>query len=179
MNTLFVRALKILLLADAVLIALSIIFFDIKVLYSTQIAFITSTLVILGSLFSYHRMVNSRVEYNIISEEDERDLLDKLDDPHDLYSEEIVDDPDEDLKDAIHKEKRKLRENRRSLFEVLKDTSAALSLYRLGAYFLLFIGFLYLNRNGLLHVPSYLIGLGIPIVAIVVTLLNNKIDKKE
>lgn len=167
-------ALKTLVAADIVLILLSVIFFDTKVLYNTQIAFLTSTLVIVGSLFSYSRMVHKRIEHNIITEDDDRDLIDKLDDPHDLYSEEIVNDPDEDLKEAIEEEKRKQKQNRRSLFEVLKDMKAALSVYRIGAYFLLFIGFLYLNRNGLLHIPSYLIALSIPIVVIVVILMRGR-----
>ena len=161
--------------ADMLLVGVSLIFFDIKVLWNTQIGFISATLVMIASMISYRRMVNARVEHNVITMDDSKDVIDKLEDPYDLYSEEVNEEEEgQDLRETVREEKKKLKENRRTLFQVLKDTKAALSLYRLGAYAFLILGFLYLNRHGLLHIPSYIVALGIPPVIIVAILLKNK-----
>ncbi|HIP27960.1 MAG TPA: hypothetical protein EYG82_02165, partial [Sulfurovum sp.] len=62
----------------------------------------------------------------------------------------------------------------RSLYQILKDTKAALSVYRLGAYAVLILGFLYLNRQGLLHIPTYIVALGLPPIIIVFILIQEK-----
>jgi len=173
------KFLKALLIVDVVIILLSIIFFDIKVLWNTQIGFITSSLLMFASMRSYRRMVDARVEHNIITIDDSKDVIDKLEDPYDLYSEDIVEDEEEkDLKEVVKEERQKLKENRRSLGQTLKDTKAALSIYRLSAYIVLVLGFLYLNRQGLLHIPSYILSLSVPILVIVFVLLSEK-DNSE
>jgi len=159
---------------DVLLLLVSIIFFDMKVLYSTQIGYITSTLVMVASIVSYRRMVNARVEHNIITMDDSKDVIDKLEDPYDLYSEDVVEEEEKDFVETVKEEKKKLKENRRTVYQTIKDTKAALSIYRLGAYALLILGFLYLNRQGLLHIPSYIISLGIPSVILVWVLLKEK-----
>ncbi len=168
------KILRTLVIVDVIIILLSIIFFDIKVLWNTQIGFISASLVMLASMKSYRRMVNARVEHGIITTDDSKDVIDKLEDPHDLYSEEIVEDETVDLRDAIKEEKARMKENRRSLGQTLKDTKAALSVYRLGAYAVLILGFMYLNRHGLLHIPSYILSLSVPMLVVVYILLGNK-----
>ena len=174
MRSISLKILKLLLAMDLLLIAGSILFFDTKVFYNTQIGFFSSTLVMLGSMFSYRRMVKKRVEHEIITVDDSKDLIDKLEDPYDLYSEDIIEDPDADIAAAVKEEKQRLKANRRSIFQALKDTKGALSLYRMSAYILLVLGFLYLNRQELLHLPSYLISLTLPIIGIVWVLVSNK-----
>ncbi len=166
--------LKTLLIIDLLLAAASFIFFDIKVVYNTQIGFISSTLVMFASIISYRRMVNTRVDHNIITVDDSKDVIDKLEDPYDLYSEDIVEEKEPDLVETVKEDRKKLKENRRTLFQILKDTKAALSVYRLGAYVLLILGFLYLNRHELLHIPSYILALGLPPIIIVTMLLREK-----
>jgi len=168
------KILIVLVTVDILVLLVSIIFFDIKVLYSTQIGYITATLVMLASIISYRRMVNARVEHNIITVDDTKDVIDKLEDPYDLYSEDAVEEEEKDLVETVKEEKKKLKENRRTLYQTLKDTKAALSIYRVGAYAILVLGFLYLNRHGLLHIPSYILALGIPPVIIVTLLLREK-----
>ncbi len=163
-----------LVVVDVLLLLVSIIFFDMKVLYNTQIGYISSTLVLVASIVSYRRMVNARVEHKIITVDDSKDVIDKLEDPYDLYSEDVVEEEEKDFALTIKEEKKKLKENRRSVYQTLKDTKAALSVYRLGAYAVLVLGFLYLNRHGLLHIPSYILALGIPPVIIVTLLLREK-----
>lgn len=159
---------------DVLLLLTSIIFFDMKVLYNTQIGYITSTLVMVASIVSYRRMVNARVEHNIITMDDSKDVIDKLEDPYDIYSEDVIEDEEKDFVETVKEEKKKLKENRRTVYQTIKDTKAALSVYRLGAYAVLVLGFLYLNRQGLLHIPSYILALGIPPVIIVALLLKDK-----
>ena len=173
MNSTNRKILTVLILVDILLLIIAIIFFVIKVLYSTQIGFITSTMVMIASIISYRRMVNARVKEKIITMDDKRDTLDKLEDPYDLYSEDDVHE-EKDLSQMGKEEKKKLKKNRRSLYQTLRDTKAALSIYRLSSYALLIIGFLYLNRQQLLDIPAYIIALGIPSVILVWILIQEK-----
>ena len=173
MNSTNRKILTVLIVVDILLLTIAIIFFDIKVLYSTQIGFITSTMVMIASIISYRRMVNARVKEKIITMDDKRDTIDKLEDPYDLYSEDDVDE-EKDLSQMVKEEKKKLKKNRRSLYQTLRDTKAALSIYRLSSYALLIIGFLYLNRQQLLDIPAYIIALGIPSVILVRILIQEK-----
>jgi len=174
MTSINTKILKALIVIDIIIIVTSLIFFDIKVLYNTQFGFISATLVMVASMISYRRMVNTRVEHNVITMDDSKDVIDKLEDPYDLYSEEVVEEEEKDLVEVVKEERKKLKEGGRSLYQTLKDTKAALSVYRLGAYAVLVLGFLYLNRHGLLHVPSYILALSIPPMVIVITLMMNK-----
>ncbi len=169
-----IRALKVLAVADIVIFAFAGFFGGEIWLFNTQIGFITSSLVMIASVIGYKRMVDTRVEHGIITIDDSKDTIDELEDPYDLYSEEIVQGEEENLQEVVKDERDKLKQNRRSLFEVLKDTKGALSAYRLFAYATLILGFLYLNRQELLHIPSYMIALGLPPVIIVTVLLQNR-----
>lgn len=154
-------------------------------LYSTQIGFFSSALVIAGSMMSYRRMVEKRLAQNMVPMDNERDTLDKIDDPHDLYTEEIVNEDrelsKEEFADVVKKEKAKLKENRRSITEVAKDSRASLTFYRIGAYVLLVLGFFYLNRHEYLHIPSYIFALSVPPVIVVVILMqeNRRTQNRE
>jgi len=179
MSKLTLQILKALAIADIVLILISVIFFDIKILWNTQIGFISASLVMLASMKSYKRMVDARVELNIITMDDSRDTIDKLEDEHDLYSEEIVEDESVDMLDAVKDEKSRMKKNRRTLSETIRDTKAALSLNRIGAYVILVLGFFYLNRHGYLMAPAYILALTVPMLVVVFVLLSNKETQTE
>ena len=168
----------VLIVVDILLLAIAIIFFDIKVLYSTQIGYISATMVMIASIISYRRMVHARVKEQIITMDDSRDTIDKLEDPYDLYSEDVVDE-EQEFSETVKEEKKKLKQKRRSLYETLRDTKAALSVYRLSSYALLIIGFMYLNRQQLLHIPAYIIALGIPSVILVWVLIKEKEQENQ
>jgi len=174
MSKLTLHILKTLVVVDVIVILLSVIFFDIKMLWNTQIGFLSASLVMLASMKSYKRMVDARVEHNIITIDDTRDTIDKLEDPYDLYSEEIVEDESVELRDAIKEEKSRMKKNRRSLSETIRDTKAALSLNRIGAYIVLILGFFYLNRHDYLMAPAYILALTIPMLVVVFVLVSNK-----
>ena len=174
MSKMTFQILKALVVVDVVIILVSIAFFDIKVLWNTQFGFISASLVMLASMKSYKRMVDARVEHGIITVDDSKDVIDQLEDPYDLYSEEVVEETEKPLVDVVKEEREKSKASSRSLAETLRDTKAALSLNRIGAYIVLILGFLYLNRHTLLHIPSYILALSVPMLVVVFVLLSNK-----
>jgi len=172
MNSSMLKILKTLLSVNILGVVVISIFFDIKFLYPYEIGFISSMLVMLASLSSYRRMVNTKVELGIVTLDDSVDVIDKLEDPYDLYSEEVTEvDEEVDLKEVVKEERERFKKSR-SLSQTLKDTKGALSPYRLGAYGLLILGFFYLNRHGLLHIWTYIIALGLPSIVIVSLLVK-------
>ncbi len=175
MKSISLKILKVLIAVDLLLIIGSLSFGDKYWLYNTQIGFISATLIMVASLISYRRMVNTRVEHGIVTMDDSKDVIDKIEDPHDLYSEEATETEEEkDVRDVLNEEKAQRKASKRSLGQTLKDTKAALSLYRLSAYGVLILGFMYLNRQGLLHIPSYLLALSLPPMIIVIMLVTQK-----
>jgi hypothetical protein len=158
MTSISLKILKVLLLVDVLLLIVSIAFGGKLWIYNTQIGFISATLIMIASVISYRRMVNTRVEHGIVTMDDSKDVIEKLEDPYDLYSEEVVEEKtEEDLVEVVKEERKKL-----------------LSIYRLGAYAVLILGFLYLNRHELLHIPSYLLALSLPPMIIVIMLVTQK-----
>ena len=154
------RAINILLIIDIGIVIFTLLSRNYVWFINSQIGFITSSIVIFASLFSYRKMVTKRLENEVVTPEDNRDTIDKIEDPYNIY----------DTKDIINEEKQRLKENRRSLLEVLQDSKSALSIYRLGAYGILILGFFYLNSNSLLDIPSYLFSLSIPPIIIIFSL---------
>ena len=112
-------------------------------LVNSQIAFVASSLIVFASILSYRSMVHGRLNVGAIPD-DERDTLDKLEDPYDLYDEERKkDDEEKTLVEVVKEERANLKKSRRSFWEATKDSKASLSLYRLGAYGVLVLGFFY------------------------------------
>jgi hypothetical protein len=157
-------------------------------LYTTQIGFFTSALVIAASMMSYRQMVQKRLDQNAIPLDNEPEVLDRIDDPHDLYSEEITEERQrkddeiskEEFVNVVKEEKAKLKANKRSIGEVMKDSRASFSFYRIGAYILLVLGFFYLNRHDYLHIPSYLFALSVPpAIAVIMLMGENRRSQKE
>lgn len=147
-----------------------LLFFTNTILYTFQIAFWSATLVVFSSMASYRRMVNARLEHQDLTSD--RDALDKIEDSHDLYSEEIQEKDGVNFAETIKEEKKRQKMQKRSVGETIKDSKGAISLYRIGAYFLLVLGFFYLNNHNLLHIPTYIFALGLPIVVIIWRLLH-------
>ncbi len=164
---------------DLLLAAVSILLERSDWLINTQIAFVSSALVLGASMFSYSQMIYRRLSSGDMVPGDDRDTLDLIEDPHDLYVDNRSTIESPTLKETIQEEKQHMKQHRRSLYQVLKDSKASLSFMRLGAYLLLFVGFFYLSRNQLLHIPSYLLGLALPIVIIVGLLLTQKEAQHE
>ena len=149
-------------------------------LINSQVAFISSSLVMLGSIQSYKSMVKQRlVGATSVSAQDERDTIDKLEDPYDLFDDEKKkeDDKEKSLVEVVKEERANLKKNRRSIIQTTKDAKASFSFYRLGAYGALILGFFYLNSNHLLNLIPYLSFLTLPTIIIVVMLIKQSTKK--
>ena len=121
-------------------------------LLNTQIAFICSLFVSMATFFSYKRVVERRVEAEAIDMHD--DSLKKHEDPFELYEEEKI---PEQTEVEVSK-KSGVKESVRNLARSYKG---ALSPFRLGAYFILFISVLALIRHELFSPIAFLVGLNI------------------
>lgn len=152
---------------------------------NTQVAYLTSALVMGASMFSYARMVRGRLESGTIPDMDERDMIDKMEDPYGVYddtapteaTESVKEADPAEIKAAIQEEKQRMKAQRRTPMQALRDSRAAMSIYRLGAYGMLLFGFFYLRGNHLLEILPYLIGLGLPIVVIVAVLMTQSTEE--
>ena len=131
---------------------------------NTQVAFLSSLFVILGSSFAYKRMVDSRVVSE--SYESDRDLLDTIEDPHELYDDMAINNaPAEelDLKEIVKEEKAKIKTF--SFKSIKHGAVGSVSLFRIVPYVFLILGFIALKNNDVLDLSFYLPSLLIGIVA--------------
>jgi len=163
----------VLLLFDVFIGALTYFFGAEHWFINSQIGFITSSLIMFGSMLSYKGMVDARLNVGAIPD-DERDTLSILEDPYDLYDENQQDDTEKSLVEVVKEERANLKKNRRSLWQATKDSKASFSFYRLGAYMLLIFGFFYLNNNKILDIPIYLFSLFLPSIILVILLMRQK-----
>lgn len=155
-----------LIIADLLLVALSL-YHGNYWLISSQSAFFASLLVTLASFLGYKKMVEKKIAIGDIPKE-ERDELDIIEDRHDLYGEE------KDLKEVIKEERAKIGGFKNSALSLGKSASGAVSIFRLIAYLVLFLSFLYLNRHGMLNVMGYLSGLAlVPLTASLAIFFKN------
>ncbi len=140
---------------------------------NVEVAYITSALVTGASMFSYARMVHQRLDAGVIPDPDDRDVLDKLDDPHRIYKETS---PPVDRTPSIllKEEKTRIKHHRRTPGEVARDARGAFSLYRIGAYGVLVLGFFYLYTRHIFDPLPYFVGLSVPTVVIVAALMLQK-----
>jgi len=161
-----------LVVVDLFIIALTFLFGEEHWLINTQMGFIPSAFVMLGSMLSYRSMVQGRLNVGAIPD-DERDTLDTLEDPYDLYDDELKkDDSEKTLVEVVKEERQNLKKSRRSVWQTTKDSKASFSFYRLASYLVLIFGFFYLNNNQLLEIPVYLFSLAIPTIVIVSVLMR-------
>lgn len=118
------------------------------------VAMISSMLIVAGSLYSYRNMIIRRVEE--VDPEDNKDAIDMMDDPYDLYEEEREQEIT-DIKAMIKAEKE--RRKNTLLKDTAQNASAWVSAYRLIPYAFLVLGFIALENNHSLMVLPYLVGL--------------------
>ena len=134
------KTIKLFLVSEAAILALWL--YSYTFLLNFQIAFLASVLIMLGSTYSYKRLVESRVASE--DRPDDTDLVDKLDDPFDLYSEEIttsaLEQEDVDLKSVVQEEKKRLKGQKNTLKNTVKSTPALISIFRVGPYLFLVLG---------------------------------------
>ncbi|MEA1956446.1 MAG: hypothetical protein U9N02_08140 [Campylobacterota bacterium] len=130
-------------------------FYSFEFFINLQVAFLSSFFIIIGSTIAYRKMVQTQVKAKNI--EEKRDLLDEIEDPHELYDDEPINDaPIEelDLKEIVKEEKKKIKI---VSFKSMKEGGrAGFSLLRLVPYVFLILGFISLKNNELLNIAIYL-----------------------
>ena len=164
------NTLKILFIVDLVVILFCVILGQFQWLLNTQLAFISSVLVTIGSYYGYKKNVDSRVEDHV-NDDDNYDELDKMDDKYDLYSPEVetIEQKEQYSKEEIKEAMKPIKQNYFANFK--SGFSGMASLYRLSGYVFLIICFFFLNNNGYLHIWSYMFGfLIVPIASLVLSL---------
>ncbi|MDD5717425.1 MAG: hypothetical protein PHW64_06440 [Sulfuricurvum sp.] len=149
-----------LILTTALIASLLLLFFSGAMYANFTVAMLTSMTIVIGSLYSYRNMIMRRVED--VDPEDNKDVIDMMDDPYDLYEEERSDEI-ADIKQMIKEEK--ARQKGEMIKNTTKNGSAWVSVYRLVPYAFLVLGFIALENNQALEILPYLVGLaaGIPI----------------
>jgi hypothetical protein len=160
------------------LIALSY-FYSWELFINVEVAFLSAFFVIIGSALSYRKMIHNKLASLEEGEEpfEKRDLLESIEDPHELYEVNdevregaltydelhINDAPAEelDLKAIVKEEKAKIKTF--SLSSAKYGIRGSISLLRILPYIFLILGFISLKNNNLLalefYLPSLLLGI--------------------
>ena len=179
-NSEILKFTKIFFLLDLCLIFYSLIFQNSIWLLNSQIAFCSSLFITIASFLSYKKNIENRLadlDLSLNDESVDRDKIDEIDDPYDLYS-EYKEIPEEELtpekiKEILNDEKSKIKRN--SLKNTIFSAGGFLSIYRVFGYGVLLFGFFALNNNKIFEPIAFIIGLGIvPIGVLFSKLFFNK-----
>ncbi|PHR54996.1 MAG: hypothetical protein COA44_11630 [Arcobacter sp.] len=136
-------------------------------LLNFELAFISSVFIILGSFHGYKKMINRRLE---VGEGMNNELMDKLEDPYNLYDDEsenldIENDQknEVDLVTVVKEEKKRLKQDKQTIKKTIQSTPGIFSPLRFIPYAVLIMSFIALNNNHILDVVAFLVGLGVGI----------------
>jgi hypothetical protein len=144
-------------------IILAFYFIDFELYINLQVAFLSSFFIILATNYTHKKMVAKKVQSGIY--EDQRDTLDKIDDPYELFEEDDINDaPFEelDVRQIIKDEKSKVKIL--SSANIRQGLKGSFSFLRLGGYVFLILGFIALKNNGVLNIAYYLPSLLVGII---------------
>ncbi len=133
---------------------------------SFAIALLSTALVLFASRKSYQSYVQKGVDAKLNIDGGDRDAIDKIDDPFDLYSDDIVAE-DQSEKEIVKEEKKKhsiLKQKK----EIFKSLPANFSILRLISYGVLIAGFIYLKESGNLSIPLYLTGVTSGVIGVMI-----------
>lgn len=175
---------KIFLIVDIVLVVFALFLYDTTWLLNTQVAFLGSLLVTIASFLSYKKNIQNRLSNfdttNTNTLED-RDKVDEIDDPFDLYSDDEPI-PEEELtpekiKEIIKDEKTKIKKD--SLKNTVFSATGFVSIYRIAGYGFLIIGFFALNNNKLFLPIPFLIGLAVVPISVIISKLILKVEEDQ
>ena len=157
---------KVFIFLDLCMIIYSLVFQSNLWFLNTQVAFCSSILITIATFLSYKRNIQNRLsnlDLSQINEGVDRDKIDEIDDPYDLYTkyEEIPESEltSEKIKEIINEEKSKVKKN--TFKNTLFSAGGFLSIYRILGYGVLVFGFFALNNNGIFLPFAFILGLGI------------------
>lgn len=157
---------KVFILLDLCVIIYAFLFHNSLWALNTQVAFLSSLFITIASFLSYKRNIQNRIlnlDMTQTNQSFDRDKIDEIDDPYDLYTEyEEIPESEltpEKIKEIINDEKSKVKKN--TLKNTLFSAGGFLSLYRVLGYAILIFGFFALNNNHIFMPLGFIIGLGI------------------
>ncbi|WP_295004548.1 hypothetical protein [Sulfurimonas sp.] len=155
---------------------ISTYFYSSSMFANIEVAFLSAFLVIAGASLAYKKMVDSQLRSK--SFEEKRDILDEIEDPHELYDDKVNDEVREgtlgyveineanadelDLKTIVKEEKAKIKTF--SVKSMKYGARGTVSLYRIAPYIFLILSFIALKNNELLDLRFYLPSLALGIV---------------
>ncbi len=117
-------------------------------------------------MYAYKKMVSKQIQSHKEGTQDERDLLEKIEDPYELYVEnkELNETPIEELdfKEIVKEEKKKIKTL--SLDSMKQGSRGSVSAFRIIPYIFLVLGFIALKNNEMLDISVYLAALFVGIV---------------
>ncbi|MBF7070085.1 hypothetical protein D5K91_02160 [Arcobacter butzleri] len=178
-NPEIIKFAKVFIFLDLCIFIYALVFQNKLWLLNTQIAFISSLLITVASFISYKKNIQNRLsnfDYSKISKDEDRDKIDEIDDPYDLYTEyeEIPENEltAEKIKEIINDEKSKVKRN--SVKNTIFSASGFLSIYRIFGYVILIFGFFVLNNNKIFMPIAFIIGLGIVPFGVLISKLIKK-----
>lgn len=178
-NSEIIKFAKVFIFLDLCIFIYALVFQNKLWLLNTQIAFISSLLITIASFVSYKKNIQNRLsnfDYSKILKDEDRDKIDEIDDPYDLYTEyeEIPENEltAEKIKEIIDGEKSKVKRN--SVKNTIFSASGFLSIYRIFGYIILIFGFFVLNNNKIFMPIAFIIGLGIVPFGVLISKLIKK-----
>ncbi|MCT7632766.1 hypothetical protein [Aliarcobacter butzleri] len=178
-NSEIIKFAKVFIFLDLCIFIYALVFQNKLWLLNTQIAFISSLFITIASFISYKKNIQNRLsnfDYSKISKGEDRDKIDEIDDPYDLYTEyeEIPENEltAEKIKEIINDEKSKVKRN--SVKNTIFSASGFLSIYRIFGYIILIFGFFVLNNNKIFMPIAFIIGLGIVPFGVLISKLIKK-----
>ncbi len=151
---------KIVLVVEGLLILL--FFNNPLALLNTQLAFISSLLITLGSFWGYAKVVKSKTKAVFEEEESYFYLFEEDEDRKDL-----------EAKDIFQQEKSKLKSPKRAILNFVKTAKGFFSPYRIGGYLFLTLVVLWLIRKGYFQVGAFLLGLGVVPLSVAILALSS------
>ncbi len=131
-------------------------------LLNFELAFMSSMLIVFGSFHGYKNLVQRRID---VGEGSDDSLLEKIEDPYELYEEEVTQEENLDLAEVVKEEKARLKANKETFKKTIKSSAGLFSPWRFVPYGVLILSFIGLNNNKILDITVFLIGLGLGIVS--------------
>ncbi len=131
-------------------------------LLNTQVAFVCSALITLASFYSYKKSINKRIDMG--DNGVYKDNYDDLEDPYNLFDDE----------DKQKQAKKRDGAVTYAIKGFASGIGGALNIYRLVAYGVLVVAFLYLSRHNLFSPVAFFLGLSVVPIASMFSSLNGK-----
>jgi len=144
------------------LLILGCYFFSFSLFINVQLATLNSFLIIVATNYTHKKILHSRLESGLYTEQ--KDPLDTIEDPHELWDDEINEAPIEelDIKQIIKEERGKQKILSASTLK--QGLQGSFSLLRIGGYVFLILSFIALKNNNVLVILYYLPSLALGIL---------------